>query len=63
MQFTFKKLESTASPLYLVQAIDSEGVIEMQWQIACDDESELEAIAQEAYQMTITPKTYDSPKE
>jgi len=57
MQFQFEKLESTASPLYAVTAIDN-GVPVMRWNIACDDETQLETLAIEAYRDATTPKTY-----
>lgn len=58
MKFEFEKTESTASPLYLAKAINDDGIIEMQWKIVCDDESQLEEIAKEAYDLFKAPKTY-----
>jgi len=58
MEFQFEKLESTASPLYQVTATDN-GVFVMRWNIACNDESQLEALAIEAYHEVTTPKTYE----
>lgn len=58
MQYQFEKTESTASTLYIAKAIDDEGNVVMQWQIACDDESQLQTIAEEAYAQAAAPKTY-----
>ena len=58
MKFEFEKTESTASPLYIAKAIDDDGNVAMQWQIACDDELQLQTIAEEAYAQAIAPKTY-----
>jgi len=58
MTFSFEKLESTASPLYIAKAIDDQGKIVMEWHIACDDESQLQTIAEQAYEATITAKVY-----
>jgi hypothetical protein len=55
--FKFEPIESTASPLYLATATDENGKVVMQRQIACEDESELEGLAQYAYEDMINPKT------
>ena len=65
MTVTFKstQLESTASPLYKVEAIDEDGNVLMTWQIAVNDGDDLDAIALEAYTQATTPKSYETPKE
>jgi hypothetical protein len=55
--FKFEPVESTASPLYLATATDENGKVVMQREIACDNESELESLAQYAYDDMINPKT------
>jgi hypothetical protein len=54
--FNFEKLESTASSLYRTKAIDENNNIVMEWHIACDDESQLEVMAQQAYDELKNPK-------
>ena len=58
ISFTFTQLESTASPLYKAEAMDENGNVLMSWHIATDNEADLPTIAQEAYTLAITPKTY-----
>lgn len=56
--FKFEKRESTASSLYEVKAVDSDGTVMMTWHIACDDESSLQELAEQAYAEAIRPKIY-----
>lgn len=53
--FTFEKQESTASPLYKAEAVDADGKVLMTWTIACDDESQLQSLAEETYQIATNP--------
>ena len=52
MKFVVDKVDSSASPLYLVKAIDDNGNIDMQWHVACDDEQQIEIVARQAYEQT-----------
>lgn len=56
--FKFEQENSTASALYKTEAIDEEGNVLMTWQIACDDETQLQNIAEQAYIQSITPPDY-----
>lgn len=53
--FKFEQEESTASPIYKTHAIDEDGKVLMTWQVVCDDESQLQSIAAEAYEAAINP--------
>ena len=55
IQFKFEQIESTASNLYRTEAIDSNGNVLMTWHIACDNQSQLESVALEAYELAINP--------
>lgn len=59
ISFIFEQEESTASALYKTQAVDEEGNVLMTWQIACDDESQLQNIAEQSYLQAITPLDYN----
>jgi hypothetical protein len=58
--FTFEKEDSTASSLYKTVAKNENGEVLMTWQIACDDESQLQTIAEESYLQSITPLDYSN---
>ena len=55
--FKFEKLTSTGSDIYKTQAFDDAGNVAMEWTIACDDATQLDAIATEAYEVAINPPT------
>ena len=53
--FKFEQLDSQASDLYKAQAIDENGII-TEWTIACDDKTQLDIVAQQAYDEFKNPK-------
>jgi len=58
--FKFEKLNSSASDLYRTTASDENNNILLEWNIACDDESQLESIAQQSYNEFKNPKVVES---
>lgn len=55
IQFNFQKVESTASNLYRTEVVDSDGNVLLTWHIACDNPSQLESVALEAYDLYLNP--------
>jgi hypothetical protein len=55
IQFKFEQIESTASNLYKTEVTDNNGNILFACQIACDNQSQLESVALEAYDLYLNP--------